>query len=308
MSKITVVAYQDCLPRKNNNPEKIQALQKFCQGVRATGDSAIVLPGHDVVDCDVAVILGWVHNNSKNSAHLNLRKRVIESQLAKNRRVVVIDSNLFLYKNTANPHHYLRYSFDGVFPNTGIYCDNTPSQLNWDRLAAKMQLVVKPYRNAGNHLLICLQRHGGWSMGGASVMTWTGDVLTRIRQYSDRPVVLRPHPGDKTNHDFGALLKQFANVSVSSPTTSLIDDLNNCWAVINHNSSPAVAAAIEGVPVFLTDADNSQCRDIANTDFSLLENPNMPERQVWLNRLAMFHWSFDDLDHGRCWQHMRNYV
>jgi len=308
MNKISVVVYQDCLPKKNNNPEKIQALQNFWRGVRSCGDNAVMLPGTTLVDCDVAVILGWVHSNSKNSKHLNLRRQVIDTQLAKNRHVVVIDSNLFLYKDTSNPNHYLRYSFNGVFPNTGIYCDSKPTQANWDQLSKKMQLELKPYRTHGNHLLVCLQRNGGWSMGGQSVSAWIDDTLAKIRQYSDRPVILRPHPGDKTIYDFSRHLKQFANVTVSSPSDSLIDNLRDCWAVINHNSSPAVAAAIEGFPIFLTDPDNSQCREIANTDFSLLENPDMPQRQAWLNRLAMFHWDFDDLRQGRCWEHMRKYL
>jgi hypothetical protein len=34
----------------------------------------------------------------------------------------------------------------------------------------------------------------------------------------------------------------------------------------------------------------------------------MPQRQAWLNRLAMFHWDFDDLRQGRCWEHMRKYL
>jgi hypothetical protein len=52
-----------------------------------------------------------------------------------------------------------------------------------------------------------------------------------------------------------------------------VRNLKHCWAAVAHNSSPTVGAAIEGIPVFVTDPARSQCRDIANTDLSQIENP-----------------------------------
>jgi hypothetical protein len=69
-----------------------------------------------------------------------------------------------------------------------------------------------------------------------------------------------------------------------------------------------VAAAIEGYPIFVTDPDRSQCQEIANTDLSQIESPQMPERQAWVERLSMFHWDFDELQSGKCWAHMRQFV
>ena len=42
-----------------------------------------------------------------------------------------------------------------------------------------------------------------------------------------------------------------------------MDDFVDCWAVVNHNSSPGVAAVMEGIPVILTDPERSQARDVA---------------------------------------------
>ena len=68
-------------------------------------------------------------------------------------------------------------------------------------------------------------------------------------------------------------------------------------------------ATIEGIPAFITDHPSySQAGDMANTDFSLIENPNMPDREVWIRKLAQCHWSFADLRSGRCWAHMRQWV
>jgi len=77
---------------------------------------------------------------------------------------------------------------------------------------------------------------------------------------------------------------------------------------VNYNSSPVVGAAIEGIPIFVMDALNSQCKDIANTDLSRIENPQMPDRLRWIERLSMFHWNFDELTSGECWAHMRKFI
>ena len=78
--------------------------------------------------------------------------------------------------------------------------------------------------------------------------------------------------------------------------------------MVNHKSSPTVGAAIEGYPIFVTDPTRSQCAEIANTDLAQIENPNLPDRQTWAERLAMFHWNFAEIESGECWTHMRKYV
>jgi hypothetical protein len=305
---LSIVAYKSCLPSKNKKQEKVDALIKFCLGAHANGDNAYMHEGQDTVPCDVAVILGWVHEDSKKSPHLQMRKRIADEQRAKNKHLVIIDSNLFLYKNTKNPLNYLRYSFNGVFPNTGIYCDTNPTLDRWLTFGSQTNLKLQPYRGNGNHILLCLQRQGGWSMGGIDVQSWIASTVSAIRMHSNRPIRLRAHPGDKTLHDFGQIINQFSNVHVSPANNSLLDDLANCWAVVNHNSSPVVGAAIEGYPIFVTDPERSQCKEIANTDFAKIEDPVLYDRQLWLTRLSMFHWNFAEVESGQCWAHMRRYL
>jgi hypothetical protein len=93
-----------------------------------------------------------------------------------------------------------------------------------------------------------------------------------------------------------------------STNENIIDDLRNCWAAVNYNSSPVVGAAIEGVPIFVCNPEKSQSREIANTDLSQIENPLLPNRQQWVERLSMFHWNFDELRSGECWRHMRKFI
>jgi hypothetical protein len=263
---------------------------------------------------DVGVIQGWINIGSKTGRHLDLRNAVINEQIKNKKYAVVADSNLFLYSNTANPLHYLRYSFNGVFPNTGIYCDTSIDPSRWKKISTDLNISLKDYKANGNHILLCLQRNGGWSMKDYDVQEWALATINEIRKYSDRPIIIRGHPGDKAAKEYldprstKCRLKNLHNVSFSDFNRSLLQDLKNAWAVVNHNSSPVVGAAIEGYPIFVTDPIRSQCREIANTDLSKIETPNTPNRQSWVERLSMFHWKFDELKSGECWEHMRKFI
>jgi hypothetical protein len=301
----TIAIYHRSVPNAKNQ-EKIDLLRYFSEGVINTGDIAIDVQNNAYQQTDVGVIQGWI-SQTTGRPHLALRNRVIQDQLKFNKHVVAVDSNLFLYADTKNSSHYLRYSFNGVFPNTGIYCDTKIDSTRWQKLSRNLNLSLKDYRTTGNHVLICMQRSGGWSMGHFDIADWANSLISQIQATSDRPIVVRSHPGDKNRDHYLPKINWSTRVKLST-NVNLLDDLQHCWAAVNHNSSPVVGAAIEGVPIFVTDPTKSQCREIANTDLSQIENPLMPDRQKWVERLSMFHWNFNELRSGECWRHMREFI
>lgn len=306
-----IAVYHRSVPN-NKNLEKVDLLKNFSLGVKTCGDEILDVQDHNLVKCDAAMIQGWLGQPPYNTPHLRLRQHVITRQF--NTHTITADSNLFLYANTANPLHYLRFSFDGVFPDTGKYCDSDIDPSRWIKIKTDLNLSLKDYRKTGNHILLCLQRNGGWSMGNFDVQDWTIATINKIRQHSDRPIIIRGHPGDKAAREYlnpahpKCRLKNISNVRFSEFERPLLEDLKNCWAVVNHNSSAVVGAAIEGYPIFVTDPKKSQSKEIANTELSLIENPRLSDRQTWVERLSMFHWNFNDLRKGNCWQHMRKYI
>lgn len=310
--RLTIKSYLSSLPKHINGSEKVNALTYFAEGAAKCGDFATVTNSHTYETCDVGAIIGnaFDANPSKvRLAHYQVRKMVMETQRLHNRYWLSIDSNVFIYKDAANPHKYLRYSFNGVFPATGIYCNENPGVENWNNIKRDYNMDLKPWRSTGNHILVCLQRPLGWSMRGADLMKWLKKTLGQIRAHSDRPIVLRWHPGDwKAFPNYKSTLDKFG-VVVSPQGKHITEDLINCWALVCHNSTPSAVAPIEGIPAFITDDPSySQGGDIANTDFSLIETPNLPDREQWIRKLAQCHWSFEDLRSGRCWAHMRNWV
>lgn len=301
----TVAVYHNSVPNSKNQ-EKVDLLKYFGEGVATTGDSLVDIKNYNYQPTDVGVIQGWISQNTSRP-HLSLRNQVIHEQLKINRYVVAVDSNLFLYSNTHNPLHYLRYSFNGVFPLTGIYCDTRINPTRWQNISRNLNLSLKDYRTTGDHILLCLQRGGGWSMGQFDVAEWANNIISQIQAVSDRPIVVRSHPGDKNRDQYLPRINWSERVRLST-SPNLLDDLHNCWVAVNHNSSPVVGAAIEGVPIFVTDPAKSQCAEIANLDLAQIENPLMPDRQKWVERLSMFHWNFDELRSGECWAHMREFI
>lgn len=309
---LIIRSYLSSLPKRINGEEKVNALTFFVEGAAKCGDNAVTTISQTYEPCDVGVIIGnaFASNPTKiNLAHYKVREMVINEQQHRRKYWVSIDSNVFIYKDRTNPHKYLRYSFNGVFPATGIYCNDRYTDENWNNMKRDYGMDLKPWRTQGNHILVTLQRPLGWSMRGFNLETWLEETITKIRSNTDRPIVMRWHPGNWKEYPKYANMLQRYNVTISPEGKHITEDLVNCWALVCHNSTPSAVATIEGIPAFITDHPGySQAGDMANTDFSRLENPNLPDREVWIRKLAQCHWSFEDLRSGRCWAHMRQWV
>lgn len=308
MSRLTAVAYYGGIPGRNNNPEKPLILDNFLEGVKVSEDNAIAHRGMNAIPCDVALIQGFVHEHGKNAPHLQLRKNAYDLQIKNNKKALIVDSNLFLYADPGNSKRYLRYSFNGVFPTTGFYFTQDIDPNRWQQISKNLNISLKPWRTSGNHILICLQRNGGWSMGKLGVQQWLDQTIRQIRLYSpSRPIIVRPHPGDKK---IKHILKINHPNTYLSTKKDIREDLTNAWATVVYNSSPSVASIIEGVPAFITDPypQQSQSFDVANTDLSKIENPIMSERQHWIEKISMCHWNFNELKSGEAWRFFKQYV
>jgi len=303
----SVVAYLAGVPSPHKSPHKTEVLKRFVDGVNKCKDKGFAHNGKNLIQADIGVIQGWVHSGSPNTPHLMLRKQV--AQNIKNQHTIIIDSNLFNYNLGKLYHkHYSRYSMDGVFPTTGNYFWDNPDPNRWKQIKKDLKLSLKDWRTTGNHILLCTQRNGGWSMQGLDVMNWVQKTVNEIRKYTDRPIVVRGHPGDKN-------AKIYLNHSKRKDWTvsrneKIIDDFRNAWAVVTYNSSPGVASAIEGIPVFVTDPNPqiSQAFEVSNTKLKRIEDPRFFDRQAWVEKISMCHWTFDELSNGKAWDHMRKYL
>lgn len=297
-----VAVYLSGIPAKSKNQQKRQCLLDFAAGVTVAGDSVEVVEGYDAVDCDIAVIQGWV--NAKTGPHLRIRAAAIERQRTVNRHVVVIDSNLLGFLEPGDFNRYLRYSLDGIFPTTGYYFDRDIDPSRWLSIQHNYGYQERKYRRDGRHILICLQRNGGWSMGQQDVIDWLEKTVRHVRAHTDRPIIIRPHPG---NQEIVKQLQITSSNTTLSQAKDIRDDLKHAHATVTYNSSPGVASLLWGVPVWVTDPEpaKSQVWPLAQTSLRDIEHPIYQDRTPLYHRLGQCHFSAAELRSGEAWRFMR---
>ena len=306
---LKVASYLMGIPPGNKNPEKPKIIVNFIEGVWASGDKGEIVCDYDPIDADVAVVQGFVHPGSKQGQHLTLRKNVFEKQQRDGKRSIIVDSNLFLYADKGNSNKFLRYSYDGIFPNTGEYCNEDPDPARWDLLSKRLGISLKPWRNSGQHILICCQRDGGWSMGGKALMPWLVTTVQQIRKVSDKRIVVRFHPGDKKvlEHKRALARYRLPNVIISH-AENILQDFAIAHCVVNLNSSPTIAAVIEGIPTIVLDPARSQAADVSHHTLLDIEKLKEFDRESWIQRMAMMHWTLDELKDGTAWKHLKKWA
>jgi hypothetical protein len=296
-----VVVYLSSLPRIADRNRKVEVLQAFAEGARAQGARVLVQTELQVVDCRLAVILGWVGTKIR-GPHIQLRRDVIDHQHRTKQHVMPVDASCFKFVDPES--YFLRYSLDGVFYNTNNYANANSDNSKWQQIQTKLNLNLKPWRTQGTHVLVCLQRDGGWSMKGINMVEWTRQTVQRLRSITNRPIVIRPHPKHKINLSD---LTRLPGVSESVAGSTLQQDLSNAWAAVFCNSSSSVAAVLAGIPVFADD-DDCVAWAVANKDLAHIESPAMLDRTQWLNDLSAAHWTDEESRNGAVYQRFLPFI
>jgi hypothetical protein len=163
--------------------------------------------------------------------------------------------------------------------------------------AATLKLEAKPWTNSGYNIVIAAQRSdsGQWT-GQPPTTAWLTETARKIREHTDRPIIIRPHPRQRINDIPGCVIE------VPKPVPGTYDgfDYNRClstaWAVVNHNSGPGTQAIMAGVPAFVD--ISSLAAPVGNLDLSTINHPVRPDRTAWLERLAHTEWYINEITTG----------
>ena len=289
-------------PGKFSN--KVMLMDNFKAGVIANGDQVIEYRNSDLPTerLDAGFVLGYTLES-------NFRKKIIDTLRSQCTPQIFVDSNILHYAK--KEHEWHRYSLNSVYPNEGVYFFDTLDPNKWDNYSKWHNATLRPWRSTGMSILILAQRPKGWNMVNANQDLWLDDAISEIRKNTNRPIVVRFHPGDSTKTEQINRLNskyQYGRRVVVSTNENIRDDLKNAWCVVGYNSTPNVVAAIEGVPVLLADMSRSWAADIAFTSFCQLENPPTPDRTEWINKIANIHWSNEEVKSGQLWKKIRNYI
>ena len=184
-----------------------------------------------------------------------------------------------------------RISLDHI-NNLGKFGNDT--NLNPTRpetLGVKLQPISATRR--GEILIACQHQESLQWQGMPAMKDWVADTISKIHQYTHRRVVVRYHP--RSSFPF----KQ-SGVTVERPSRipNTYDDFDifyNYHCVINHNSGPAVQAAINGIPIL---CDQSSLAADVSIKWSELDQPYVPDRTEWFVKLCHTEWTVEEIRQG----------
>ena len=175
---------------------------------------------------------------------------------------------------------------------------------------SKFGVDVKPWKPIeGGYITLCTQRGDSlqWE-GKESVEEWCLNKIEEIRKYSNRAIVIRPHPrsNDQLNKLFQSI--QGDMIYYDAPQQTGRDEVNfehalsYSYAVVNHSAGPGVQAALAGCPVVVS--DESLAYDVG-INIEDIETPDLKDRTEWLNYLAHTEWFIDEIEAGTPWNRLK---
>lgn len=192
----------------------------------------------------------------------------------------------------------------------------------WKKFQSATNIKIKDWHSPGDNILIMGQKEGDSSLTTLyqkfdNFYDWVLDVISTVRKYSDRPIVVRPHPKNEFRNigriKEEILCKNLTNVHLSEHRSkggnqggeSLDKELSQSHCVITYNSLSGVEAVCAGIPTFALE-NGSMVWPISQKDLSTIENLNYSiDIQDWKNKIAYTIWNKEEVLSGECWRHLK---
>lgn len=216
---------------------------------------------------------------------------------------------------------WLRFGWQDYGWCYGNFNNENVGAERWNKFENKTKINIKPWKSAGSNILIMGQKEGDsalvrlYDQGYKSFYDWAFKTIEQIRQITDRPIVVRPHPrgAGKSLNTFIRRINRFSNVTISNNVKrggnqgglGLDADLQNAHCVVTFNSLSSVEAVVRGIPVIALDG-GCMTWPIAHKSLSDIENINYNiDIQEWKNKIAYTFWNKLEVKSGECWDHLK---
>ena len=135
-------------------------------------------------------------------------------------------------------------------------------------------------------------------VGLVSIEGWVVQQAEQLRQITDRPIVVRPHPRSALNR--AGLVHLPPDVIIEQPVkiVDTYDSYNlafDCHAIINHNSGPGIQAALAGTrPV----VDVSSLAHPVGIKIEDIEKSYTIDRDQWLVEICHTEYTVEEIQQG----------
>lgn len=167
--------------------------------------------------------------------------------------------------------------------------------LDWDR---PKHLGIRPTTpsNTKSGIVIALQHQHSLQVANiVNMAQWVYSTVQQVREHTDRPVVVRPHPRSRIT-----LPQLPPDVKFEQPrrlhnTYDSFDFDLGYHAVINYNSGPGIQAAIAGTRPLV---DHTSLAAPVGIDLASIERPYLIDRAQWLVEICHTEYTLEELQKG----------
>lgn len=250
------------------------------------------LLGHEIVDSgeDVSVIWSVLW-----SGRMQGNKGIYE-ECRKSKKPIIIIEVGSLARNTSWKIGLGHINSLGLFGND--------SDLDVER-PKKLGIELQPLKeHRRREILIACQhdRSLQWE-SNPPMNAWVQETVSKIKQYTDRHIVVRPHPRS-------ASVAPSPNYTLVQPKrlVGTYDDFDfdyNYHCIVNFCSGPGILAAIGGVPII---CDRTSLAAEMSGTFEKIEEITLPDREEWFLKLCHTEWLVDEIRQGIPLKRLEKYL
>jgi len=254
----------------------VDILKDFVKGAQKQG----YVPVENSMDADIAVIWSVLWNG-----RMAANQRIYEHYRYHNKPVIVIDVGALkrgeTWKIAVN-----NVNSDGYYGHT--------ENLDLDR-PSKLGLALQTQKENNSKICIAMQHRRSEQVKNISIEDWAVKTFYALRHFTDRPVVIRPHPRCQVNMD---RLPSDVTVEMPKKLSKTYDsfDLQYNWhTLINYNSGPGIQGAIAGCPIIV---DSTSLAHPVSMDFRDIEMPYRLNREQWFIEMAHTEYTPEEIKQG----------
>ena len=245
------------------------------------------------LDCDAALIWSVLWYGRMAGNH-----KVWQHYRKQNKPVIVIEVGGLVRNKT------WRLSINGI-NRSAIF--PTIEKLNYDR-PKMLNLSILPW-HSGDYVLICGQHGKSEQWQDMPTMDdYFKQTVLKIRQYTQRPIVIRSHPRYRENIFFKIDPNFYKHHQVEWNIPKQIQQtydsfdleplLAHCHCTISHSSNSGISSILSGTPAIVS--NESLAYEVSSSN---LENLSMPDREQWLVELSHKEWFEEELE--QAWINLR---
>jgi hypothetical protein len=129
----------------------------------------------------------------------------------------------------------------------------------------------------------------------ASMEDWVMKQICQLKQATDRPIVVRPHPRSQLK-----LIDLPQNVEIEMPQkiVNSYDSYNlafDCHTMVNYNSGPGIQAALAGTRPLV---DRSSLASPVSINLENIDQPYTVDRDQWLVEICHTEYTVKEIEQG----------